>query len=559
MALLRAFEDHGYWPEYSTFLLRDAGRGSPARVGGLLAEYAVRTAPCGSIARAGDGWVDAQAAGRYQHVRLEAHDDRPPPEPGWPELVETPFNTAGVVGLSMVASGVRDAFRLGDPGLYRLRLGRRHDPDDPDGSAYLLQFWPVEAPVDPPRWLARDHPLLRADRRADDLRDAVTDLVMLVLWAGESGDVLTVARIADRLQCPALDARAVLARAVADGFVTGYADQPEEEPLTLAVHGRPEPPPRIAAPPTQLVPRAAYSRSTAPEGPPPKAGFAGSGGELIVWRDGSPVQLAHWPRAQIRQAVQTRHGTVLLAADHQAALIRPDGEFVLLGTAFGGRAHVDDQGERLALTERHVGRSTWFRIHCFDLADGTDHTMPPGRIDGLNAATHGIIDGRVHASIGRESVTWRPGSEEPMPLPYRLRQLDPHSATILAQSPTAPTMLVCADGGPRPLDVDPVAGLAPGGRWLHTWDHDPPALVLYDLPDPSEARRVALPRGSAVGPAGGVVWEDATHILVPAQYGANELGVPLARVDVVSGAFEAVALPAAGQSRPTLVEPLWTA
>jgi hypothetical protein len=65
MGLVRAFEDHEYWPEYGTFLLRDCGPPSPARVRvtELLGANAVEAQVCGSIGRAGDGWVDGPATG----------------------------------------------------------------------------------------------------------------------------------------------------------------------------------------------------------------------------------------------------------------------------------------------------------------------------------------------------------------------------------------------------------------------------------------------------------------------------------------------------------------
>ncbi|WP_432973316.1 hypothetical protein [Dactylosporangium sp. CA-233914] len=636
MGVLRAFEDHEYWPEYSTFLIVDSGPESPARVrvDERLGQYGVDTQPCGSIARAGDGWVDGRGHGQYHYVRLEVHDEPPPADDDWPEIVESPFCTGGVVGLSMVTGGARDSFRLGEPGLYRMRFCRRPGGES---SEYLVRFWPVDAPVEPPRWIARSAALLGGSQRGGDgFRYGVADLVMLVLWAGEAGAALTVAGIADRMLCSVAQARAVLSRAVADGVMSGYSDDgADDAPLSPTVHAKQRGPgaapgsrpvpasaagparPPVAHPataphlatPTDVATasdpaaspvarrpaagpapevasavaydlggfpashrmhhgarlqwvstsRASPPKPNVPEGPPPKAGFVGSNGELVVWRDGAPIVLATWPRAQVTRAMQTRHGTVLLAST-QAALVRPDGEFVLLGTGLIGGGRVDADGEHFAAAEHHLGRRAWSRVHCFTLGDGTDHVMPPGRFEDMNAGVYGIHGGFVYAHDGRSPVRWRPG-EDPEPLPFDLRQIDPYSGVMLARDRGHPTLLVRSRDNLVPLEVDPLATLAPGGRWLQQWVYNPPMLMLHELPYPvtTEGRGLQLPGGSQTDALlSGPVWEDATHVLVPARHGTNDLGVPLVRLDVTTGAIERVPLPQSGQYRPIIVAPLWT-
>ena len=120
MALLRGLDDHGYWPAYGTLLVRDAVREGPdrIRVSDLLKEYGIGAQPCGSIARAGDGWIDGQASDQHHTVRLEVHDSPPDDDTAqWTDAVEWPFVTGGTVALAFVAGGMReDRLRLGLPG-----------------------------------------------------------------------------------------------------------------------------------------------------------------------------------------------------------------------------------------------------------------------------------------------------------------------------------------------------------------------------------------------------------------------------------------------------------
>ncbi|MBQ1073284.1 hypothetical protein KBX06_08910 [Micromonospora sp. C31] len=614
MALLRTFEDREYLPEYGTLLLRDAEPWGPARVrvDELLREYAVRTQACGSIARAGDGWIEGRASDGYHAVRLESHDAPPSEDDDWADVVETPLATAGTVGLTTVTGGApRDSFRLGEPGLYRLRFCRR--PAD-DGDSYLLRFWPVPADPGPPRWLVRSRPLLsehdlaqptmrtRGGGPAARFRYATSDLLSLLLWARESEATVTLHWLADRLLSTPDAVRAVLRHAVDDGLLAPFDGT--DGPMTLVIRptpretrqAPPQPPTRPAGtgrllgtggvvrsearagshagtcaggPPHASGPAMAWVATTGsqapergtrsptpPPGPPPRAGLVGSGGELVMWRDDAPVVVARWPGVQVARAMQSRHGTVLLTST-QTVLVRPDGEFVLLGTDMGWHAVLDAAGDQLAAVEYHVGRRPRHRLHLVDLADGSRRSMPWDETDHVSAV--GIHAGAVYASVdgGGASVRWVPG-EEPEPLPHALRQVDPYSGVALARGGSHPVLLVRPDGEVVPLPVDPAATLVPGGRQLCSWVHAPPGLRLYDPARPDRPRMLALPGGSATGPRpGGPVWESPEHVLIPAQDGHNEIGASLVRLHLRSGLMEGLTLPPEVGYRPVLVRPLF--
>lgn len=126
--------------------------------------------PCGTIVRTGDGWLYASARDGPCVVRIQAHAERPTDDEGeWGDLVEIPCRSAtGVVGLTTITMGVgEELVRLGDPGLYRVRVAHRalpvsgELPDDEDEleptDLWQLDFWPVEI-VEAPRWIRRLRP-----------------------------------------------------------------------------------------------------------------------------------------------------------------------------------------------------------------------------------------------------------------------------------------------------------------------------------------------------------------------------------------------------------------
>jgi hypothetical protein len=296
--LPRVFEHQEYRPEYGTFVVRDVPRPDRVRprVGALLAPYAVRTQPSGSFARAGDGWVEGVAADGPHDVRIEVYDAPPadgdladltdltdPADPaGWDDVVDTPFASSGVVRLALTVIGpIGEAIELGPPGMYRIRFARRPvtPGDDPAGRpcVYLLRFWPVDTPPEPPRWLRRTGPLVdgRAERDAFDgsYRSAVTDVVMLALWAAESATPVTVGWLADRMLTTVETVRAVIGHPWAARLLSIAGDLGEDDaPLTVTVltneplvrrHALPTVPGRPGRP-AQAVSRATPARQATP-------------------------------------------------------------------------------------------------------------------------------------------------------------------------------------------------------------------------------------------------------------------------------------------------------
>ncbi|GAA0951580.1 hypothetical protein GCM10009554_53250 [Kribbella koreensis] len=176
MAVLGTFEDDDYLPEFGTLTVRDAASGHVEYVdAGLLEQYATEAQPCGTIARAGAGWLEAASGDLPCHVRIQVHDSPPNlDEPlEWVELVELPYRSAsGVIGLtSVTGSWPEEHLPLGAPGPYRVRVAHQELPrptatdeaGEPIGpwSLWQLDFWPV-AEVEPPRWLRRSKPAVPA-------------------------------------------------------------------------------------------------------------------------------------------------------------------------------------------------------------------------------------------------------------------------------------------------------------------------------------------------------------------------------------------------------------
>ncbi|TDO26245.1 hypothetical protein EV643_1655, partial [Kribbella sp. VKM Ac-2527] len=137
--------------------------------------------PCGTIVRTGHGWLFAAGGDGPCVVRLRAHADRPGDFGGddWADLVEVPYRSStGAVELASLTTGSGDEdLRLGERGLYRLRVAHRPLPqtigavaveeeDDEDEAReptdlWQLDFWPVTGTVDPPRWVRRMRPAVR--------------------------------------------------------------------------------------------------------------------------------------------------------------------------------------------------------------------------------------------------------------------------------------------------------------------------------------------------------------------------------------------------------------
>src|SRR3569833_2642436 len=123
MPMVRVIEDHDYWPEYGTLVIRDVPRPDQVRhrLGELLAEHAVDTQPSGSFARAGGGWIEGVASGSRHTVRIEVYDAPPDDDDlsKWDDVVETPFASSGGAGRARGGGGRGGGpSGRGPPGVY---------------------------------------------------------------------------------------------------------------------------------------------------------------------------------------------------------------------------------------------------------------------------------------------------------------------------------------------------------------------------------------------------------------------------------------------------------
>src|SRR2546423_1831851 len=75
----------------------------------------------------------------------------------------------------------------------------------------------------------------------------------------------------------------------------------------------------------------------------PRAGVVGPRGEVVVWREGEPVEIARWSAETVSRAFGTPHGIVLCGAD-QIVLVHTDGGIQPLGTHMGWWSAVDPAG-----------------------------------------------------------------------------------------------------------------------------------------------------------------------------------------------------------------------
>ncbi|GIH15197.1 hypothetical protein [Rugosimonospora africana] len=250
MPLVREAEVDDYWPMYGALYVKDVrepDRAGPP-VGELLAEGVVRTS-LGSMARAGDGWLMDVANDCEHVVRIEVHDGPPPADDlsRWDAVIETPYASSGVAGLNVVSGGpVGEPVVLGRPGLYRARCARRprFPGSGPIGVAYRyrLQFWPVDAPPEPPQVLRRrdvvggDRPGAVRDPNDTGYHAAVADVVALLLWAAEATTPVTLSWLADRLLTSAATIRTVLEHPAAGLLVVAGDLDDAEAPLTITIH-----------------------------------------------------------------------------------------------------------------------------------------------------------------------------------------------------------------------------------------------------------------------------------------------------------------------------------
>ncbi|WP_433219556.1 hypothetical protein ACQP00_15560 [Dactylosporangium sp. CS-047395] len=524
MALRHAYEDLAYRPEFGTLVVRDAGPWAEARPrpGPLLGDGAMHLQPSGTFARAGDGWLEARAYGDRFEVRLEAHDEPPPPEDtAWTDVLETPLISGGRIGLTTMTGGpASDALPLGfGPALYRVRVCAR-------AHTFALRCWPVDGPLDPPRRLRR------AEASPAPGPEDVSDIVMLLLWANAA---LTLNELADRTLRDPADVRATIERAITRERVLASFD-----PLVfLDADGRRRPlEPRTARPPLTPPPP-----DDDPEAPP-RAGVVA--GEHVHARiAGTWTVIGHWPGQFPRTALQTRYGTVLIAAGG-VALTTPDGHLDLLSAGAGTDCHLNATGTLLALSERG-------RVHVIDLATGTHDVMPWPESPLLQVI--GLHNDTVYANTDQETLRWRPGTT-PTPIGGRLRSLDPISGTALEQG----NRLWRPATGWTPMAItDRTARLIPGGRSLEHWQGQPPQLYLYEPPESAQPATRVIPLPGAgrrsQGPdpyhPSGRVWESPDRVLLRGRSGG------LYRLLLSTGQVHRPALPDRATGAIP-VSPLWT-
>jgi hypothetical protein len=146
---------------------------------------------------------------------LQAHADHPGDEDvdAWADLVEVPYRSlAGAVELALLTTGSGDEdLRLGEPGLYRLRVAHRPlpltigaaaDEDDEDEDRkptdlWQLDFWPVTGTVEPTRWVRRMRPAVRPANPGwtSLLGFQAIEIANVVRWT-RPGDGMTVPGVA---------------------------------------------------------------------------------------------------------------------------------------------------------------------------------------------------------------------------------------------------------------------------------------------------------------------------------------------------------------------------
>jgi hypothetical protein len=202
VALVRFHDEDEYWPEFGTIVIRDA-----ASTTGRWQDFQSRALDehegplFGTVARAGEGWLQMNAGDEPHRVRVEVHD-RPvaaPDEP-WLDVMETPYSCGtGAVGLTTMTSGpgYYGVMEVGAPGSYRVRVCRRSGDDA--GGWWLVQFWPDDH-VLPPRWLVRRPRSTPGwTYQSTDPATVFPDVYALVSWSPNATVVTTVTDLSRRL------------------------------------------------------------------------------------------------------------------------------------------------------------------------------------------------------------------------------------------------------------------------------------------------------------------------------------------------------------------------
>ncbi|MFF0523293.1 hypothetical protein ACFYTC_31695 [Actinomadura nitritigenes] len=218
MPLVDRYENATHRPEHSALVVR----GTPWTIDpppelahlnlDVLDEHAFAGFLKGDLAGAGNGWIHATTAD-LNHVVLEAHDALPPHARWDGDVMESPFLTTGdhVDLTQVIAESPMQGVRLGPPGLYRVRIHRKRLGDHWE---WLLQFWPADDVLDPPRRLSRDS--RPWDDHSEPFARTAMDLVAHVLW---SPGQATKADLAERLLLPLHEIDAALDHALRRGLL----------------------------------------------------------------------------------------------------------------------------------------------------------------------------------------------------------------------------------------------------------------------------------------------------------------------------------------------------
>lgn len=142
-----------------------------------------------------------------------------------------------------VDGSIGEPIELGPPGVYRMVFARRavSAGDDPEGwpCEYRLRFWPVDAHrsrpdgrAEPACW-SMSGPLASGTPSKAVTRRAITDIVMLALWAAQSATPVTLAWLADRLLTTTATILGIIERPRASRALSVDGDL--DAPLTVPV------------------------------------------------------------------------------------------------------------------------------------------------------------------------------------------------------------------------------------------------------------------------------------------------------------------------------------
>ncbi|MEU2615956.1 hypothetical protein ABZ570_30955 [Micromonospora sp. NPDC007271] len=301
-----------------------------------------------------------------------------------------------------------------------------------------------------------------------------------------------------------------------------------------------------------------------PFGAPPRAGAIEANGTVVGWRDGTRVDLARLEAARWSQALQTRHGVLVLSHGHPARLVSAAGEVTEIDDLRMPGVVLLGDGRRVAVVDsEHRRRVSRYRLRVIDLAGGPAETMPwpDDRGISLVGAYRDMIFFADHQARWA-TMRWTPGTD-PERCAHPVQQVDPLTGIGSARTAEGVTV-VRPDGTTATIKVDLTARLAPGGDRLWMMRSNPPALTLFRV-DPGATVQPQvwwLPearRGSPHGTYREPVWEDAEHLL----FGYHPWHVSRepasgVRLSVSDGAVER--LPAVGPSGKSVmfVEPLLT-